>query len=156
MWLKSSKTCHFKLKENVSSLICPATFKSTKMRCYSHHQPSMTLLGQGQKQIQVSMGGGREQRFVSSVFARRPRGSVKGTTGGCISLWELLRPVRRRAAHPAGQEWHHGTDMHVPQPCASTNLFSAILVSPDPAKLSTAVGTRLLSPISFTFYLLVP
>lgn len=125
MWLKSSKTCRFKLKESVSSLICPATFKSTNMRCYSHHQPSMTLLGQGQKQIQVSMGGGREQHFVSSVFARRPRGSVKGTTGGCISLWELLRPVRRWAAHPAGQEWHHGTDRACsPALCLHQLLFS--------------------------------
>lgn len=52
------------------------------MRCYLHRQPRVTLLGRGQEQIQVSMGGGRDQRFISSAFAPRPSRSVEEATCG--------------------------------------------------------------------------
>lgn len=94
------------------------------MRCYSHHQSGVTLLGWGQKQIQISMGGGRDQYFMSSVFAWRPRGSVKGAICGCISIWETLRAARRWAAYPEGQGWQRGMGKaYSPASCCPPTSF---------------------------------
>ena len=75
------------------------------MRCCSHHQPGVTPMGRGQQQIQVSTGGGRAEHSVSSVPARRPRGSVEGAICGCVSIRETPRAAWRLAE---GQGWQRG------------------------------------------------
>lgn len=120
------------------------------MRCYSHHQPSMTLLGWGQKQIQVSMGGGRDQHFVSSVSAQRPRGSMEGTICGCISFREGSQKAGSLPRRTGMAPWH------IPQPCSACppasfqQCWAALSLRGSPW-ICTAVVTRFLSPIRFTF-----
>lgn len=97
----------------------------------------MTLLGQSQKQIQVSMGGGRDQHFVSSVFCAE----AKGKCGGSNLLLHL--PLRDAEGgeeagglpRGAGMVAWHGEGMF-PSLVLPSSFFSGTLGSPAPGRLS--------------------
>lgn len=115
------------------------------------HHP-LTSFCWDQKQIQVSMGGGRDQHFVSSVSVWRPRRRMKGAICSCISIWGMLRAVRSRQLTQRGRSDSVAWIRQIPQPCAAHWHFSAILGSPTP-RTCMAVEKWLLCLSSFTFHL---
>lgn len=119
------------------------------------HHP-LTSLCWAQKQIQVSMGGGRDQHLVSSVSVWQPRRNMKGAICTCISIWGMLRAERSRQLTQRGRRGRGAWIRHIPLPCAACWHFSAMLGNPGKALNGCAGLLRLLQLFclsSFTFRL---
>lgn len=88
------------------------------------HHP-LTSLCWAQNQIQVSMGGGRDQHLVSSVSVWQPRRKHEGSNLHFHLHLRDAEDTEEQTAYSEGQEWQWGMDKaYFPALCCPMTFFN--------------------------------